>query len=128
MTPPRCPVCKSEHWLREPYRIQAVSASGVVGSCGVSTGYPARKMGRSPARSRPTETLPVAQLANSAPLRTTLGWTQRQLAAHLGVHPVTVARWECGMRRMPEPTARLLRLLARDKKRHPEKPRKPLKS
>jgi DNA-binding transcriptional regulator YiaG len=45
-------------------------------------------------------------------LRRRLGLTQVTLAARLGVHPLTVSRWERGQVRVTEPMARLLRLLA----------------
>jgi transcriptional regulator with XRE-family HTH domain len=41
-------------------------------------------------------------------LRAELALTQTQLAEELGVHRVTVARWETGERGIPEPVARLL--------------------
>jgi DNA-binding transcriptional regulator YiaG len=41
-------------------------------------------------------------------------WTQRALATHLGVDPNTVARWEQGVIRVPEPVARLIRYVAAD--------------
>lgn len=44
-------------------------------------------------------------------IRKALGLTQEQLAKVLGVDRVTVARWELGLRAIPEPTARLVRLL-----------------
>lgn len=44
-------------------------------------------------------------------IRRDLGLTQEQLAQALGVDRVTVARWELGLRAIPEPTARLVRLL-----------------
>ncbi len=47
-------------------------------------------------------------------IRKRLGLTQKELAAAIGVHPVTVATWESGRYRVPEPTARLLQHLARD--------------
>ena len=43
--------------------------------------------------------------------RTRLGLKQTELAARVGVHPITVSRWERDEVRIPEPTARLLRLL-----------------
>jgi DNA-binding transcriptional regulator YiaG len=50
-------------------------------------------------------------------LRERLGLTQAQIAERLGVTTVAVWRWEKGVkpgsrRRIPEPAARLLRLLA----------------
>jgi DNA-binding transcriptional regulator YiaG len=45
-------------------------------------------------------------------LRRRLGLTQVELAERLGVHPLTVSRWERGQVRVTEPMARLLRLLA----------------
>jgi DNA-binding transcriptional regulator YiaG len=45
-------------------------------------------------------------------LRRRLGVTQVELAARLGVHPLTVSRWERGQVRVTEPMARLLKLLA----------------
>lgn len=48
-------------------------------------------------------------------IRARLGMTQKQLADSVGVARVTVARWECGLVRVQEPTARLLRLLRRPK-------------
>ena len=45
-------------------------------------------------------------------LRWKLGLTQAELAARLGVHALTVSRWERGQVRVTEPMARLLRLLA----------------
>lgn len=49
-------------------------------------------------------------------LREALGLTQDQLAAELGVHRVTVARWETGEHKVPEPAARLLERLKADSK------------
>jgi transcriptional regulator with XRE-family HTH domain len=40
-------------------------------------------------------------------VRERLGWTQADLADALGVHRVTVAKWEAGDRSIPEPVARL---------------------
>jgi len=51
-------------------------------------------------------------------IRRALGLTQGELADELGVHQVTVARWEVGMRRIPEPVARLVvRILANSRRR-----------
>jgi DNA-binding transcriptional regulator YiaG len=51
-------------------------------------------------------------------IRAELELTQDQLAAELGVHRVTVARWEAAERSIPEPVAKLLvRILADKKKR-----------
>lgn len=41
--------------------------------------------------------MPPPQLARA--IRTAAGVSQTRLAAELGVHPVTVARWEAGTRR-----------------------------
>jgi len=45
-------------------------------------------------------------------LRRRMALTQAELAARLGVHKLTVSRWECGRVRVTEPMARLLGLLA----------------
>lgn len=45
-------------------------------------------------------------------LRIQLGLKQTELAAELGVHPITVSKWETGVHAVPEPAAKLLRLLA----------------
>jgi transcriptional regulator with XRE-family HTH domain len=42
-------------------------------------------------------------------IRKELGLTQEQLAKQLGVGQNAVARWEIGLRRISEPTVRLLR-------------------
>ncbi len=42
-----------------------------------------------------------------------LGWEQRELAKVLGVHKVTVSRWENDHHAVPEPTLRLVRLIVR---------------
>jgi len=49
-------------------------------------------------------------------IRDELGLTQEELAEELGVHRVTVARWEAGDRGIPEPVARLLLRIRKDKK------------
>ena len=45
-------------------------------------------------------------------LRKRLGLTQSKFAALVGVHLVTVKKWEAGMQRMRRPAERLIRLLA----------------
>lgn len=45
-------------------------------------------------------------------IRRQLGLTQKQLAERLGVIPVSVARWELGLRGISEPVARLLKRFA----------------
>lgn len=49
-------------------------------------------------------------------LRRQLKATQEGLAEMLGVHAMTVSKWERGVVNIPEPTARLLRLLAGKKR------------
>ena len=46
-------------------------------------------------------------------LRRHLGWSQRDLAAALGVEPTTVSKWENGRTRMGSTAERFLRHLAR---------------
>jgi DNA-binding transcriptional regulator YiaG len=46
-------------------------------------------------------------------LRRRLGLTQAQFAERVAVHRVTVTRWEQGVLRIRESTARFLRLLAK---------------
>jgi DNA-binding transcriptional regulator YiaG len=50
-------------------------------------------------------------------IRARLQMTQVQLAAALGVRQETVARWEIGSRGIPEPTARLIELTAKGRKK-----------
>jgi DNA-binding transcriptional regulator YiaG len=50
-------------------------------------------------------------------IRGRLRLTQAALARALGVARVTVARWESGVYAIPEPTARLLERLRRDRSR-----------
>lgn len=55
--------------------------------------------------------------------REAAGLTQAQLAGMIGVHPVTIARWETEMRRIPEMAARLLTLIV-EQKRTERQPRR----
>jgi DNA-binding transcriptional regulator YiaG len=55
-------------------------------------------------------------------MRARLGLTQVKLAAELGVTSNTVARWETGIRGIPEPVARLVERLAAE--RRPTTPKK----
>ena len=48
-------------------------------------------------------------------IRVRLRVTQTKLAERLGVTQNTVARWEIGLRGIPEPTARLIRRLMEEK-------------
>jgi DNA-binding transcriptional regulator YiaG len=50
-------------------------------------------------------------------IRQELALTQELLAGELGVHRVTVAKWEAGDRGIPEPVARLLLRIRSEKKR-----------
>jgi transcriptional regulator with XRE-family HTH domain len=54
-------------------------------------------------------------------LRLHLGLTQLTLAERIGVHPLTVSRWERGVVHIPEPTAQLLRLLVQMEKQKKDK-------
>jgi transcriptional regulator with XRE-family HTH domain len=49
-------------------------------------------------------------------IRAELGLTQGQLAEEVGVHRVSVTRWETGERAIPEPTARLIEKIRSEKK------------
>jgi DNA-binding transcriptional regulator YiaG len=49
-------------------------------------------------------------------IREALKLTQAQLAAELGVHAMTVSKWERGVQRIPEPVARLVERLRRERK------------
>ncbi len=49
--------------------------------------------------------------------RARLGLTQGQLAAELGVHAMTVSKWETGQRGIPEPVARLVQRLVAERRR-----------
>jgi DNA-binding transcriptional regulator YiaG len=50
-------------------------------------------------------------------IREGLKMTQEDFAAMLGVHRVTVARWETGTVRVTEPMAKLIKLLAKTRTR-----------
>ena len=54
-------------------------------------------------------------------LRTRLGLTQDELGQRLGVARVTVARWEIGLRRVPELAARLVQHVAKEVKAEQKK-------
>ena len=54
-------------------------------------------------------------------LRTRLGMTQDELGQRLGVARVTVARWEIGLRRVPELAVRLLQHVAKEVKQEQKK-------
>jgi DNA-binding transcriptional regulator YiaG len=56
-------------------------------------------------------------------LRKDLGFTQAKLAEFLGVHAVTVRKWEAGLQGMNTATSRLLRLLALQSKQQQKRPR-----
>lgn len=57
-------------------------------------------------------------------LREQIGLSQPEFAAELGVHPMTVSRWERGERGIPEPVARLAERLARERKQRDRKEQK----
>jgi DNA-binding transcriptional regulator YiaG len=57
-------------------------------------------------------------------LRTRLGMTQDGLGQRLGVARVTVARWEIGLRRVPELAARLVQHVAKEVKEEQKKRKK----
>jgi DNA-binding transcriptional regulator YiaG len=52
-------------------------------------------------------------------IRARLGLTQAAIADAIGVHRVTVAKWEAGDRGIPEPVARLLKRIQAEHKRKP---------
>jgi DNA-binding transcriptional regulator YiaG len=54
-------------------------------------------------------------------LRTRLGLTQGQFGQRLGVHLVTICRWETNRVRIPEPIAKLVRFVMKDLTRRPRK-------
>ncbi len=78
-----------------------LSATGVVGSVGVGVG---NTTGVAAANAREASNTPAPQLsdalvsvserrAEAAQLRELEGWSNKQIARHLGVHPSTVGRW-----------------------------------
>jgi DNA-binding transcriptional regulator YiaG len=44
-------------------------------------------------------------------LRGQLGYTQAELAKAIGVHVMTVSKWETGVSGIPEPVAKLVQLM-----------------
>ena len=50
-------------------------------------------------------------------IREALGMTQEEFADEIGVHRVTVAKWEGGDRTIPEPVARLVQRIRDEKKK-----------
>jgi len=56
--------------------------------------------------------------------RSQLGLSQQALADELGVHRVTVAKWEAGDRRIPNPVARLLERMLSDARPKRASPRR----
>jgi transcriptional regulator with XRE-family HTH domain len=48
--------------------------------------------------------------------RKALGLTQAALADKIGVHRITIAKWEANTIAIPKPIALLIELLAKDKK------------
>ena len=57
-------------------------------------------------------------------LRMKLGMTQDELGQRLGVARVTVARWEIGLRRLPELAARLMQHVAKEVQEEQKKRKK----
>jgi transcriptional regulator with XRE-family HTH domain len=53
--------------------------------------------------------------ATLAAIRARLGWTQLQLAEALGIDHNTVSRYELGRLRIPEPVARLVERIERER-------------
>jgi transcriptional regulator with XRE-family HTH domain len=55
--------------------------------------------------------------------RKRLGFTQAGLAHRIGVHPITLSRWERGRIDVPEPVVQLMRLLPPARSRTKMRPR-----
>jgi len=56
--------------------------------------------------------------------REAAGLTQATLAGMIGVHPVTIARWETEARHIPKMAARLLTLIVEQKRSSEQKQRR----
>jgi transcriptional regulator with XRE-family HTH domain len=57
-------------------------------------------------------------------LRIKLGLTQEELGERLGVTRVTVARWEIGLRKVPELAVRLVQYVAKEVRMQQQKKKK----
>jgi len=66
---------------------------------------------------QPTATWCAVKPEELKRIRETLGLTQEEFADEIGVHRVTVAKWEAGDRNIPEPVARLVQRIRDEKKR-----------
>lgn len=62
-------------------------------------------------------TLPVVKPEELRRIREELGLTQEELAQEIGVHRVTIAKWEAGDRGISEPIARLVEKIRAEHKR-----------
>jgi DNA-binding transcriptional regulator YiaG len=49
-------------------------------------------------------------------LRDQLDLTQTALATELGVHPMTISKWETGARKIPEPVAKLVQRMRAERR------------
>jgi DNA-binding transcriptional regulator YiaG len=66
---------------------------------------------------QPLATEAIVRAGDLKRIREALGLTQEELADELGVHRVTVARWEVGTRKIPELAARLVERIRVDAQR-----------
>jgi len=66
---------------------------------------------------QPMATARLVKPAEFVRIREALGLTQAELAEEIGVHRVTVARWETGDRNIPEPVARLVQRIREERRR-----------